>query len=64
MELKPCPICGGKAFLSHVSIFGDGTCVKCVQCNLQTKFFKISTEYASDEKAADAWNRRAADAER
>ncbi|MGN1303761.1 MAG: Lar family restriction alleviation protein [Oscillospiraceae bacterium] len=54
IKLKPCPFCGGKAVLT------DDICsvVKCVECGAESGMFKISKEYSSDEKAAEAWNRR------
>lgn len=63
MELKPCPFCGGIAQLSHTSCGGiyDTTYVLCVGCGCKTKLFEISVTYAADDKAAEAWNRRAND---
>jgi len=64
INLKPCPFCGGEATLVHISRMGyDGSVVKCHGCNCQIegKWFRVSTSYASDEKAIEAWNRRADD---
>lgn len=57
IELKPCPFCGGKAFLAeydykfdtgYVPTYG----VECTGCN--AAIYDCDTE----EEAAEAWNRR------
>lgn len=58
IELKPCPFCGGLGILNNetkriVSF------VKCIQCGAESGMVKVSAEYCADEKAAEAWNRRA-----
>ena len=57
-ELKSCPFCGGKAKLEHLS---KSSVVYCRDCRASTKAVEYSPEYASDEKAIEAWNRRAED---
>ena len=57
IELKPCPFCGGKAIITrHIYVF---VLVVCEKCGAESGMFRISKEYCSDEKAAEAWNRRA-----
>ena len=63
VELRKCPFCGGAAQLSHKS-YGVGiqaSYILCPGCGCTTKEFDVSATYASDEKAADAWNRRVND---
>ena len=56
MKLKHCPFCGGKAFLSD-----NAACsyVHCEKCGATGQSFNMSKKYSSDEKAAEAWNKRA-----
>ena len=63
MELKPCPFCGSTAQLSHTTYGGRplASYVLCVGCGCKTKVFEVSVTYAADEKATEAWNRRAND---
>ena len=57
-ELKPCPFCGGKASLRHDHT-GIGTSyVQCEKCGLESIKFIKSFECASDDRAAEFWNRR------
>ena len=57
-ELKPCPFCGGEAKLEHLM---KSSIVYCGSCMASSKSIEFSPEYASDEKAIEAWNRRAED---
>ena len=61
IELKPCPFCGNSKSISlHECImdyFSIGYRVICCGCGAETRIFK------SKEKTAEAWNRRADDAE-
>ena len=61
-ELKPCPFCGGKAFIETVEphthtlaafmpYYGGGTFIECQKCSCA-----ISAE--TKEEAIEAWNRR------
>ena len=54
-KLKPCPFCGGKAYI-HDAICDDGaylfTFVQCHTCKANIEGF------SSKEKAIEAWNRR------
>ena len=55
-ELKPCPFCGGKPFISaRLPYFGETptVAVVCEKCNAASK------HYVKEEKAIEAWNRRA-----
>lgn len=62
-ELKPCPFCGGEAEIEHIFRFGtDYSFVRCVKCRVITKPIIKSFLYSSDERAAEAWNRRVNDA--
>ena len=58
IKLKPCPFCGGEGKLITSGFNDCYSLVKCKQCGAESKPFKISKEYCSDEKAAEAWNRR------
>ena len=53
--LKPCPFCGGKASLNDNS---SCSYVHCEKCGATGESFNMSKKYSSDEKAAEAWNRR------
>ena len=55
-KLKPCPFCGGKASLNDNS---SCSYVCCEKCGATGESFNMSKKYSSDEKAAEAWNRRA-----
>ena len=61
-KLKPCPFCGGESIMRHrptaLNVFSY---VACTRCGATGKEIQISSEYASDDKAAEAWNRRAND---
>ena len=61
-ELKPCPFCGGEAWLLHTN---DNHHKPYVQCKFGV--FKepkcplghlITWDYDTEEQAAEAWNRR------
>ena len=60
-NLKPCPFCGGKGKVMNRSGMYLSSFVFCVECGSQSREFKVSTSYSSDEKAIEAWNRRAND---
>ena len=54
-ELKPCPFCGGKAY---VGIYEYATIVICDQCGAQTAEVGISPYYAAKDEAIKRWNKR------
>lgn len=59
IELKPCPFCGEKAELSSGRVNGnDASYVYCTRCGSRGESFWVSPNYASAEKAIEAWNRR------
>lgn len=64
VELKPCPLCGGKAELQHQPLefmFSRQdyySYVKCESCGAQSGNVCISAQYCADDKAAEAWNMR------
>ena len=58
IKLKPCPFCGGIGKLETAGINNNYSFVKCKECGAGSRAFRISNEYCSDEKAAEAWNRR------
>ena len=63
-ELKSCPFCGGEAELEHPHSFGSSleySGVRCIRCRARTEPILKSFAYSSDEKAIEAWNRRAED---
>lgn len=50
-ELKPCPFCGGEAYMTHLPLSGayEARCIKC----------DIGTWPCLDRKSAvEKWNRR------
>jgi Lar family restriction alleviation protein len=55
-ELKPCPFCGGKPFVSNrFPLFGEEATVAivCEECNASTQ------RKRTERKAINDWNRRA-----
>ena len=54
--LKPCPFCGGEANVIEHRFHGLDSSygVRCKECKAETHQF-----YESEEKAIEAWNRRA-----
>ena len=60
-ELKPCPFCGGKAFIEHDHEGIGASYVRCKKCGLESIRFIKSFEIASDDRAVEFWNRRADD---
>ena len=61
-ELKPCPFCGSAAEISQGRFDGkDTSYVICRKCGASGEFFVVSPKYASNERAIEAWNRRASD---
>lgn len=79
IDLKPCPFCGEDAYFREIHVYIDRAwAVECKACKARTSMFMVdhpmhtskgldeSTRYTEDEaqsKAAEAWNRRADDAE-
>lgn len=58
-NLKPCPFCGGRAEISGGKYDGKSTSyVECARCMAMGEFFFVSPEYASNDRAIEAWNRR------
>ena len=56
IKLKPCPFCGGKAIIArYIDAY---SLVVCEKCGAESRMVEISEKYCSDEKAAEAWNRR------
>ena len=60
LELKPCPFCGGRAYL----FVGDGIRVFCVQCGASSKVLRdmqTANRVAGNatKSVIEAWNRRA-----
>lgn len=63
-ELKPCPFCGGKAHLFSSSICPTlDVVVECEDCLAGTQFFSNGEVEELHQKAIEAWNRRADNAE-
>lgn len=71
VNLKPCPFCGGKAYLetNHRAFINAQTTrvafVRCLNCNARTqrielaKYGKTSHSIEAENEAVQAWNRRA-----
>ena len=55
-ELKPCPFCGGEAYMEthRFNNLPDTFSVRCKHCKVQTYSF-----YNTEQEALNAWNRRA-----
>lgn len=59
-ELRTCPFCGYEAEISNGRFDGkDTSYVMCKKCGATGEFFFVSPKYASNERAIEAWNRRA-----
>lgn len=57
-ELKHCPFCGGKAYISQEDCYGyddNDYMVFCDNCGLQ---FGFTMQYDTEAEAIEAWNRR------
>ena len=57
LELKPCPFCGGKAYLDKASADLLDECsknyvVRCWDCRVSTAWFD------DEDKCKDMWNKR------
>lgn len=65
-RLKPCPFCGGRAWLQFKDRPDPPSCymvwlVRCIDCGARTKDFPTGNYYglnATPEEVAQAWNRR------
>ena len=55
-ELKPCPFCGGEAYLADQRHVFCRVYVTCLNCDCRTAF------WGDVPQAIEAWNRRAGDA--
>lgn len=51
-ELKPCPFCGGKAYIDKVTDDYPNYVVRCCDCRCSTRWAQPS------DVAAEIWNRR------
>lgn len=60
IRLSKCPFCGGGAKLIH-RIKGaiNGSIIVCDSCASCGEWVPVDTAYSCDDKAAEAWNRRA-----
>lgn len=65
-NLKPCPFCGGKAYIRNITENNGKchykiVCVECIECKSKTDK-RISDgyygKYCSDEEIVELWNRR------
>lgn len=56
-ELKPCPFCGGDAYIDDDTMGHSVVCCKNIECRAQGPF------RPTDDEAIAAWNTRASDAE-
>ena len=61
-NLKPCPFCGGKAFIENGYVGIERVVfVKCDECKVRMPNVYVRASYCANDKAAEAWNRRAND---
>lgn len=58
-ELKACPFCGGEAKCVTYLRNKEYIYIECKDCEAQAKAFPESVHYSAEEKAIEAWNRRA-----
>lgn len=59
-NLSTCPFCGRVGRLNHRFENGQQhSVIICEGCGAETMTIPISTEYSSDLKVIDLWNRRA-----
>ena len=57
IELKPCPFCSGEAVLINTTAFGKSCkSVVCIKCKATVNNFGGDRQ---EERATEAWNRRA-----
>ena len=62
LDLKPCPFCGGEAYLIYTMSFGEECrSVHCIKCKAKINNFRGINEKQSEELAINAWNRRVKD---
>lgn len=55
-ELKPCPFCGGEAFVRYIM---PCSAVQCEKCGASTGIYSdYYEEVDGRSKAIEAWNRR------
>ena len=58
-ELKPCPFCGGKAWVNKFTAYGaPKATVCCYDCNCTTDDFDTDDFGEAEEKAIKHWNTR------
>ena len=55
-KLKPCPFCGGKAYVRTHIYYGGFSHTYCVQCHICGA--QGSQFYDTEKDAIEAWNRR------
>jgi Lar family restriction alleviation protein len=61
-KLKPCPFCWGKARIRSVyRALGEGKFVwpECEECGARMPDIFVKASYCANDKAVEAWNRRA-----
>lgn len=61
IKLKPCPFCGGKAHIEEKVTLGGSSIVwvECESCGARLPDIYVKSSYCANDKAAEAWNRRA-----
>ena len=61
-ELKPCPFCGGLAFLEpYKARKGYEATIQCEQCLCSMSTITYDEEEEAVEAVTEAWNKRAGD---
>ena len=60
-ELKPCPFCGGRAFVKNSGVYAAGFAYRVYCGNEDCKIEPKTHAYFQREQAIEAWNRRAND---
>lgn len=59
-ELLPCPFCGNKGKIEHVSYeLKEAVFIQCLGCESRTKSIFEDTDYCAVDEAIKLWNKRA-----
>lgn len=69
-RIKPCPFCGGTAYIGSATFTPGVFTIICDNCNMMIEKYGIDSEgfhqnfpFRTREEAITAWNRRSSDVE-